>query len=43
MKQLAPISVRRDERTDMNLQTLIDIVGPDGVLTGDDVRARSVS
>jgi len=27
----------------MNLQTLIDIVGPDGVLTGDDVRARSVS
>jgi FAD/FMN-containing dehydrogenase len=27
----------------MDLQTLIDIVGPDGVLTGDDVRARSVS
>jgi FAD/FMN-containing dehydrogenase len=27
----------------MNLQTLIDIVGPDGILTGDDVRARSVS
>jgi FAD/FMN-containing dehydrogenase len=27
----------------MNLRTLIDIVGPDGVLTGDDVRARSVS
>ena len=27
----------------MNLQTLIDIVGPDGVLTGGDVRARSVS
>jgi len=27
----------------MNLQTLIDIVGIDGVLTGHDVRARSVS
>jgi FAD/FMN-containing dehydrogenase len=27
----------------MDLQTLIDIVGPDGALTGDDVRARSVS
>jgi len=27
----------------MNLQALIEIVGPDGVLTGDDVRARSVS
>jgi FAD/FMN-containing dehydrogenase len=27
----------------MNLQTIIEIVGPDGVLTGDDVRARSVS
>jgi FAD/FMN-containing dehydrogenase len=27
----------------MNLQTLIDIVGPEGVLTGGDVSARSVS